>query len=153
MMLSSKRVLYTLFYYYVIMKIGGIMKIKNGFTLVELLTVITLIGILGLITTPIISNAIKNAREKAFKETLNAIVEAAKIYNADTDYLEITENTGIDILSSKLKYENKSEVLGGTIYYRSGRYYFYDVHSKYYCASGYIEEIQINNIDSDECQL
>ena len=153
MMLSSKRVLYTLFYYYVIMKIGGIMKIKNGFTLVELLTVITLIGILGLITTPIISNAIKNAREKAFKETLNAIVEAAKIYNADTDYLEITENTGIDILSSKLKYENKCEVLGGTIYYRSGRYYFYDVHSKYYCASGYIEEIQINNIDSDECQL
>lgn len=153
MMLSSKRVLYTLFYYYVIMKIGGIMKIKKGFTLVELLTVITLIGILGLITTPIISNAIKNAREKAFKETLNAIVEAAKIYNADTDYLEITENTGIDILSSKLKYENKSEVLGGTIYYRSGRYYFYDVHSKYYCASGYIEEIQINNIDSDECQL
>lgn len=127
------------------------MKIKKGFTLVELLTVITLIGILGLITIPIISNSIKTARKKAFKETLSAIVEAAKIYNADTDYLELTDETGIDILSQKLKYENKSEISGGEIYYKAGKYYLYDVKSKYYCASGFIEEIQIDDIDSDEC--
>ena len=47
---------------------------KKGFTLVELLAVITLIGILGLITVPIINNTIKSSRKKAFKETLNAIV-------------------------------------------------------------------------------
>jgi len=124
---------------------------KKGFTLVELLAVITLIGILGLITVPIINNTIKSSRKKAFKETLNAIVEAAKIYNADTDYLEITEKDGIYVLDYNLKYENKSLILGGELYYNSGTYYVDYVYSKYYCAYGYIEDVEIYDINSDEC--
>ena len=124
---------------------------KKGFTLVELLAVITLIGILGLITVPIINNTIKNSRKKAFKETLSAIVDAAKIYNADTDYLVITDTTGINVLDQNLKYENKSQILEGQLYYRSGAYYFNYASSKYYCAYGYIEDIEIYDINSDEC--
>ncbi len=124
---------------------------KKGFTLVELLAVITLIGILGLITVPVINNTIKNSRKKAFKETLNAIVEAAKIYNADTDYLAINENKRIDVLDTNLKYENKSEILDGVLYYNSGKYYFDYVYSKYYCALGDIEDIDIYDINSNEC--
>lgn len=126
---------------------------KNGFTLVELLAVITLIGILGLITVPVINNTIKNSRKKAFKETLNAIVESAKIYNADTDYLVITEENGIYVLDKNLKYENKSEILDGQLYYQLGRYRFDYVYSKYYCAWGDIEEIEIYDIKSDECAM
>ena len=126
---------------------------KNGFTLVELLAVITLIGILGLITVPVINNTIKNSRKKAFKETLNAIVESAKIYNADTDYLVITEENGIYVLDKNLKYENKSEILDGQLYYQLGRYRFDYVYSKYYCAWGDIEEIEIYDIKSDECAI
>ena len=126
---------------------------KNGFTLVELLAVITLIGILGLITVPVINNTIKNSRKKAFKETLNAIVESAKIYNADTDYLVITEENGIYLLDKNLKYENKSEILDGQLYYQLGRYRFDYVYSKYYCAWGDIEEIEIYDIKSDECAM
>lgn len=126
---------------------------KNGFTLVELLAVITLIGILGLITVPVINNTIKNSRKKAFKETLNAIVESAKIYNADTDYLVITEENGIYVLDKNLKYENKSEILDGQLYYKLGRYRFDYVYSKYYCAWGDIEEIEIYDIKSDECAM
>jgi len=124
---------------------------KKGFTLVELLAVITLIGVLGLITVPIINTTIKNSRKKAFKETLSAIVDAAKIYNADTDYLVITEHTGINVLDQNLKYENKSQILEGRLYYRSGAYYFDYAVSKYYCAYGYIEDIEIYDINSDEC--
>jgi prepilin-type N-terminal cleavage/methylation domain-containing protein len=124
---------------------------KKGFTLVELLAVITLIGILGLITVPVINNTIKNSRKKAFKETLNAIVESAKIYNADTDYLVITADNGIYVLDKNLKYENKSEILDGQLYYESGSYYFDYVYSKYYCAWGNIEDIEIYDISSDEC--
>lgn len=124
---------------------------KKGFTLVELLAVITLIGVLGLITVPVINNTIKNSRKKAFKETLSAIVDAAKIYNADTDYLEITEDNSIYVLDENLKYENRSQVLDGQLYYRSGRYYFDYVFSKYYCAYGSIEEIEIYDINSVDC--
>jgi len=124
---------------------------KKGFTLVELLAVITLIGILGLITVPIINNTIKNSRKKAFKETLNAIVDSAKIYNADTDYLVMTPENDLDVLDHNLKYENRSEILGGSIKYNSGKYSFDFVFSKYYCASGDIENIEIYDINSDEC--
>ena len=124
---------------------------KEGFTLVELLAVIRLIGVLGLITVPVINNTIKNSRKKAFKETLSAIVDAAKIYNADTDYLEITENSGISVLNENLKYENRSQILGGQLHYSSGKYYFSFVASKYYCAHGSIEEIEIYDINSIEC--
>ena len=126
---------------------------KKGFTLVELLAVITLIGILGLITVPIINNTIKNSRKKAFKETLNAIVDAAKIYNADTDYLVITEENGINVLDQNLKYENKSEILDGRLYYESGKYNFDYIISKYYCAFGDTEGIEIYDINSDECNM
>lgn len=125
--------------------------IRKGFTLVELLAVITLIGVLGLLTVPIINTTIKNSRQKAFKETLNQIIDAAKIYNADTDYLELQDGDKIDVLSSKLKYENKSEITSGELEYDSGKYFFNYITSKYYCAQGYIESIHIYDITSSEC--
>ena len=117
------------------------------------MAVITLIGILGLITVPIINNTIKNSRKKAFKETLNAIVDAAKIYNADTDYLVITEENGLNVLNKNLKYENKSEILAGRIYYEDGEFRFDYVVSKYYCAFGYTEEIEVYDINDEKCDL
>lgn len=126
---------------------------KQGFTLVELLAVITLIGILGLITVPIINDTIKNSRKKAFKDTLNSIVDAAKIYNADTDYLEITDDDSMNVLDSKLKYDNKGQILGGEIYYKSQKYYFNYVYTKYYCAMGFIEDLEIYDISSEQCSM
>ena len=41
---------------------------KKGFTLVELLAVISLLGIVGLISIPIISNTLKNSSKNAFKQ-------------------------------------------------------------------------------------
>ncbi len=124
---------------------------NKAFSLVELLGVITLVAILALITMPIINNAVDNSRKKTFKVTLNAIVDTVKIYNAETDYLEITEDVGMDVLSSDFKYENKSEIKGGQIFYKSGTYYFENVTTNYYCAFGYIEAIEIYEIDSEEC--
>lgn len=66
-----------------------------------------MVAILALDTMPIINNAVDNSRKKTFKVTLNAIVDTVKIYNAETDYLEITEDVGMDVLSSDFKYENK----------------------------------------------
>ena len=59
---------------------------KKGFTLVELLAVISLLGIVGLISVPIISNTLKNSSKNAFKQTLNSIIDAGKNYNAENNY-------------------------------------------------------------------
>lgn len=126
------------------------MKNKKGFTLVELLVVITLVGVLGLITVPIINDAIKNARKKAFRETIINIVEVAKIYNAENDYFAIPEGESIDILSNKLEYENKSEIKGGYIYLEEGEYYVV-AYGEYYCAVGNVEDLDI--MDIDNCSL
>lgn len=124
------------------------MKNKKGFTLVELLVVITLVGVLGLITVPIINDVIKDSRKKAFKETVIAVVEAAKIYNADSDYTALVDGGSIDMLSNKLEYENKNEIKKGTIYYENNDYYV-TAYGEYYCAEGYIEDLEI--IDIDDC--
>ena len=54
---------------------------KKGFTLIELLGVIILLGVLALITYPIVDNAIKNSSTKALEESINNIERAALQYS------------------------------------------------------------------------
>lgn len=125
------------------------MRNKKGFTLVELLVVITLVGVLGLITVPIINDVIKNSRKKAFRETVINIVEVAKIYNAEKDYLAIPDGESIDMLSNKLEYDNKTEIKRGTIYLEDGEYYV-EAYGEYYCALGNVENLEIYDVDDCE---
>ena len=55
---------------------------KKGFTLVELIMVITLLGIIALITVPAITKSINSSKEEAYKEQKKLIVNAAKQYVA-----------------------------------------------------------------------
>ena len=72
---------------------------NRGFTLVEILAVITLIGVLALISIPTIDAVIKSTREKAYEDQKDVILSAAKDYTAshlmdmptiDGDYVYIT---------------------------------------------------------------
>ncbi len=55
-------------------------KMKKGFTLVELLGVIVILGIVGVIVTPLIMNAINESRQTASDSQKIAIERAAKNY-------------------------------------------------------------------------
>ena len=94
---------------------------KKGFTLVELLAVISLLGIVGLISIPIISNTLKNSSKNAFKQTLNSIIDAGKNYNAENNY-ENFPTDGIDITDNTIQYENKSQIISGKIYYKDRKF-------------------------------
>lgn len=80
---------------------------KNAFTLLELLSVIIIISIIALITTPIIINVIKDARLEAFKDSAYALIDASREYrvnaisSGDTRILDInyTQGTNTDKLS------------------------------------------------------
>lgn len=55
---------------------------KKGFTLIELLGVIILIAVIAVITTPVVNNVIKDTKEKAFKNSVQELVNITKMdYN------------------------------------------------------------------------
>lgn len=59
---------------------------KKGFTLVELLAIVVILGILGMVGTSIYSNVQKKARNKLYEEQVETIKSAVRTY--------ITENEG-----------------------------------------------------------
>lgn len=108
---------------------------KRGFTLVEILAVITIIGLLGLLTIPMISNSVESSKMKAYRETINFIVDAAKVYRADNDYADFT-NLAIDVTGSTLQYENKSQIISGQVKFEDDLYLILEIKSTEYCAVG-----------------
>ena len=71
---------------------------KKAFTLVELLGVIIILGVLALITFPIIDKSIKNSKEKALERAIDNIEEAAYNYS-------ITNDIGYESFYKKLSLE------------------------------------------------
>lgn len=53
---------------------------RKGFTLVELLAVIVILGIIGVIVFPTITKTMRNSKQKAYEEQINEIVRNAKIW-------------------------------------------------------------------------
>lgn len=74
------------------------MKIK-GFTLAELLGVIVILGIVTVITVPVVTNSIDKYEEKLCRIQYDNIINAAKAYKSD-NLLTIGDNE--DVLISKL---------------------------------------------------
>ena len=124
---------------------------KRGFTLVELLIVLTVIGLLGLIVVPIVDTIIKENKQKLYDLQINNIEDGAKnwasdnIFNLpedDNETLNITicdlEKSGfieIDMENPKTGerfYKNSYVVITKTSY---GYTYNYNVNSgdNYYC--------------------
>ena len=68
-------------FFYVIIIIGDSMK--RGFTLVELLAVLILLGVVSLIAIPSVGKILNRSREKARESTKNELIKAAKNYYAD----------------------------------------------------------------------
>lgn len=71
---------------------------KKAFTLVEMLTTIILIGIIAIITYPIISNTISGAKIKAYNEQIKLYELAAEKWAINNyDSLSKTESTNVSV--------------------------------------------------------
>ena len=76
----------------------------KGFTLVELLGVIIVLGVIALITFPIVNNTIKENKEKLYNSQLEEIkLSAEKWAYANINMLPIVENDTITVTLLELK--------------------------------------------------
>lgn len=79
---------------------------KKGFTLVELLAVIVILGVLLLIAVPAVQNVIKSSRKKAFESAAKLAIEntetMASTYNIDGASINCI------VFITKTTYNNKS---------------------------------------------
>ena len=78
---------------------------KKGFTLVELLAVITILGLVVLITAPVVRNTVEAQRYKQFQVTVEGMVKA------------ITEDSALDDYELPRRYEYKTLNSKKDLYY------------------------------------
>ena len=71
---------------------------KNGFTLVELLGVIILIGVLSMLAVPIVRNLIKDSKKELYEEQIKQIEQGLKNWAHDNIFL-LPEDNGVVTLS------------------------------------------------------
>lgn len=65
---------------------------KKGFTLIELICVITILGLIALIAVPTVNNIINNSKKEAYKDQIATIEKTAKNYMAK-NYTELPSQT------------------------------------------------------------
>ena len=62
-----------------------VIKMKKGFTLVELIGIIAIIGIVALIAYPSVNNSIKNSRKESCNQIVRTILDASYKYGINND--------------------------------------------------------------------
>ena len=112
-------------------------KTKYGFTLIELISVIIIIGVIALISIPITINITNNAKNKAYKEIINSIELSAynySVYN-DLGYNRLFKSLPISTIKLAGYLDNEdiidprnNDIIDGCVMYRyipsTGNYEF-----------------------------
>lgn len=75
----------------------------KGFTLIELLAVLIILGIVTMITIPMISNQINSAKDKAYDEQINRIEEISRNWGVSNTELLPDEGETYFLTLDKLK--------------------------------------------------
>ena len=77
---------------------------KNGFTLVELLGVVTILAMLGLVIVPVITNVLNDKKRELYNVQIKNIEESASNYVADHIFeIDIPTGTSKGITLGRLK--------------------------------------------------
>ena len=113
---------------------------KKGFSLIELLAVIVIIGIIALITFPIVDDIISNSEKKAFKASVDELVNLTEMdYNefGRTGVVVYTLNNKkltCNLCTNNIKYNGEIEDGTGTITLENGKLTDIVIQNKYYKA-------------------
>lgn len=79
------------------------MKQKKAFTLIELLGVITLLGVIAVLIIPIVDKTIKEGKDDMYEQQLNTIIAAAKNWGTDNLFALPDDGATVTITLADLK--------------------------------------------------
>lgn len=135
------------------------MNIKNnkkGFTLIELLAVIIILAVIALIATLVVLNVVDNARKEANKNSAYGLLDAAKLYYAES-LLDISKQSninGITNLIYEIKVSGKIPDSGGEIYINNvGQSAIAVVYGKVCYKKNFEENTITESEDTDNCTI
>jgi len=117
---------------------------SKGFTLVELIAVIIIIGVLLLIIIPNISGVLKRAEQKTFAASAKGILRTANDYFADSGATAI-EGQCFNANSEEIKFDKDYQITGGEICYIDGTAYLKKVTNGKYCATGNTDNLKVGS--------
>lgn len=109
---------------------------KRGFTLVELLAVIIIIGLIAVIVVPILSNTITDAKRDTFEETVEAIVREMRNYATKIEMKTGIpfENKVLSVTSSELEYKGDRSKFEGKVLIDANGKIAIEMNNGTYCA-------------------
>ena len=93
---------------------------KNGFTLVELLAIITILTVIMILVLPNFSSSVNDRKEKEYNKLINTIENAAKVYhsyNQDRTKVSINELVNQEFLTSEIKNPINDELISGCVFF------------------------------------
>ena len=121
---------------------------KKGFTLVELLGVIILLGVIATIIAPNILKTQKKSEKELFEDSVNALIRGAQIYYANNDFINYP-TSGIAANSKELDVKNNEDMTSGSIKLVNDEYFYAsNVSNGKYCANGVRNDL---SIDEGKC--
>lgn len=96
-------------------RIKKMLKREKGFTLVELLAVIVILGIIVAIAIPAIGSIIGTAESDADEAEETLVLDAARLYEVQHGELDATGITIEDLISDGYLDERQGDGLAGTV--------------------------------------
>ena len=114
---------------------------KKGFTLVELIAIITLLGLIIVIVVPVTNYIIDKREKDAFKVSVYGLLTAV-----DEEYASNGKTFPVGGLNAKnidIDINNKEQFTKGKITYRDNTYYADRISNGKYCISGTRSDLKI----------
>ena len=127
-------------------KLSDLLNKKSGFTLVELIAVIIIIGVLLLIIIPNVSGVLKRAEQKTFAASAKGILRTASDYFAEGEFT-VNEGECVNANSGTIKFDKDYQITGGQICYIDGTSYLKRVTNGKYCATGSTDNLTVKLCD------